>query len=581
MATRFPMPEAQTGPPHPGLLEKLLHQVRTGGLDDARMTLTALGVPEPADSGRWSDRNGSVFLVAGQPIYRNANYIRFVTLAAEVYDQFGFKKLAAQCLRSRNLQTEVDRDLEESSSTSNVIDRNIHPDEWRLLRQKLYFWLQIARVAYRENDCEWARTCVQRVLEISKKLDPKSEGLIADAHFRLAAIARQESRLNDAIESYGECLTSAFELLKQQHKCTDPLSPEGTLAARYLIGKSTALGLGYCFIEKGMLREARVAIVSGEILLWETKDRLNLQYCELLFARLLRHQAGRDPQNSGLLDQAREMLQSCMKVCTGHRPRFVYRVHYELGFVDLYSGEFGEAEGNFKKVLKAATDGNDSRWMANATVAMARLRFYQAQAARSEEDSQALLKDSLQLAIKAEAIAATGALRWGRGRAILMQARAEISLAALTLTPTETCRSLRDSAKEHLHTVLQMADLSNPAVRALPVLLLARLGHSEGNSPQARRHLDEWLAMKDQVQYAAIQALGAEVTREIMQQQKFVDIAAMPDDELNKEELVLELERYIFQRLEARKDLTDEEKAHLWGGARTSYLRRRKQVVGF
>jgi uncharacterized protein HemY len=43
-----------------------------------------------------------------------------------------------------------------------------------------------------------------------------------------------------------------------------------------------------------------------------------------------------------------------------------------LGFVDLYSGEFGEAEGNFEKVLKAATDGNDSRWMANATDAMAR-----------------------------------------------------------------------------------------------------------------------------------------------------------------------------------------------------------------
>ena len=57
------------------------------------------------------------------------------------------------------------------------------------------------------------------------------------------------------------------------------------------------------------------------------------------------------------------MLQSCMKVCTGHIPRFVYRVYYELGFVNLYSGESGEAEGNFEKVLKAATDGNDSRWM--------------------------------------------------------------------------------------------------------------------------------------------------------------------------------------------------------------------------
>jgi hypothetical protein len=77
-----------------------------------------------------------------------------------------------------------------------------------------------------------------------------------------------------------------------------------------------------------------------------------------------------------------------------------------------------------------------------------------------------------------------------------MKKRAEISLAAFTLTPTDTCRSLRDSAKEHLHAVLQMADLSNPAVRALPLLLLARLAHSEGDSPQAIRHLDEGLAMK-------------------------------------------------------------------------------------
>jgi tetratricopeptide (TPR) repeat protein len=582
-------------------LKELLQLVRTGSFDEAKKIIIGLGAPEPSPEAKWSNEIGDQFLHSNQPLIENLHYIRFITLAAEIYDHFGAYHLAEQSLKGHNLQAEIDRDLDLIADEVHVFHHDTQLEKWKLLRQKLYFWLQVSRVAYRQNKYDRARECVQRCLNIAKaKLGSMSEGLAADVHFRLAAIARQESKLDDAIEFYGKCLAWAFERLKRKQKGSDPFSPGDTLAARYLIGKSSALGLGYCFLEKGMLREARMLITTGQMLLWETADQLNLQYCELLFARLLRHSAGRDPEKRELLNQADEILRRCLEVCGKHRRRFVYRVYYELGFVALYSGRFREAESNFKKVLVVAK-GTDSRWTANAMIAMARLRFTQGQTATtlaselfnkaselfnkaSELFNKAseLFNKALAIAIDAEAIAKHAHQRWVQARAVLMQARAEMSLAMLPTTSEGSQKTLRRSARIHLESVLQMVDLANPAVRALPLILLARLNYSEGKVQQARSVFDAWLAIKDQVQYAAVRGLGEQVAQEVFPKKgDFLIEAGRPDEALNKKKLSLDLERYIFSRLEARKDLTGKEKAKIWGGGRPAYLHRRKQVMGF
>ena len=440
------------------------------------------------------------------------------------------------------------------------------------------------RVAYRKHDYGEARKGVLQCMRIGReKLTPMSEVLAADLHFRLAAIARQESKLDDAIHSYGECLVGAFELLKRKRSGGwSSLAPEDTLATRYLIAKTCALGLGYCFIEKGMLREARIVITTGQMLLWETADVLNLQYCELLFARLLRHSAGRDPNQRQQLFQAKEILQKCLSASAKHRPRLANRVHYELGFVELYFGHFRDAEKRFGKVLEAAKSERDVRWECNGMIALARLRFYQAHAASTPTTSRDIFDQSLALAIEAETTAKHAHQDWAQARAVTMQARVEMALAVLPSTPEKSRKQLLREAKRHLESVIRTGELSNPSVRAFPLLLLARLYRLDGDVARARTAFVEWSALKDQVQHAAVHALAREIEQEVFPKEgDFVVSAELPDNALNREQLALELERYLFTRLEHRQDLTDAAKALSFGLGRTAYLRRRKQIMGF
>jgi predicted negative regulator of RcsB-dependent stress response len=414
------------------------------------------------------------------------------------------------------------------------------------------------------------------------KLVPGSAALSADISYRLATIARQQYQLDEAIQLFGQCMAATFDVLKtDQH--TAGAHAGKLLAARYLVAKCSALGIGYCFIEKGLLREARIAISTGEILLWETKDWRNLQYCELLFSRLLRHEAGRDPKNAKLLAQADAILQELVRKSadTLRKPRFTLRVRYELGFVDLYSGRFRAAETNFDRVVEAATTAKDGRWLANGLVALARLRLYQGKAANSDEEASRLLEESGRLAANAGSIARQAGHRWSEARCILMQARAEMALAALPIATEDEEADRCRSADSKLQKVLEMTDLANPAVRALPLILLARLRCSRGDLPQARQFFDRWTAISPQVQYTAIQALGKEVEREFFASGRgFVINATTSDEDLNLQRLSRDLERYMIERLQARSDLNDAQRAKFMGISRNTYHRHRKKLLG-
>jgi hypothetical protein len=126
-----------------------------------------------------------------------------------------------------------------------------------------------------------------------------------------------------------------------------------------------------------------------------------------------------------------------------------------------------------------------------------------------------------------------------------------------------------------------MAMLSNPAVRALPLLLLARLHRLEGNLSEAKDCFKAWQSIKNQVQYTAIHALAEEVHQDLFfSKGDSIFKNELPDSALNKKDLTLQLEKYIFGRLASRTDLTDSQRAEIWGGSRPAYLRRQKQVMG-
>ena len=126
-------------------LRELLRRVRTGSLEEAKRILVELGAPEPSPEARWSETVGRQFFTVNLPFNENFHYIWFVTMAAELYDQFGAHRLAEQCLQSHNLQVEIGRDLD---LLTGLGDKHItiyvtDPEKWRLIRQKLYFWLEI------------------------------------------------------------------------------------------------------------------------------------------------------------------------------------------------------------------------------------------------------------------------------------------------------------------------------------------------------------------------------------------------------------------------------------------------------
>jgi len=565
------------------LLKKLLRLLRTGALDNVGQELAKLGAPPPRVDATWTDDAGIRFLKTDIPLAENHEYIRFATIAADTYDQLGLRELARKVLKSRQLLAIIHRDLETAESVEP--SGGLSKEGWRLLRQKLYFWLQVSRSAYRDGDLDYARQCVVRCQRVAKrKLVPSSAGLSADISYRLATIARQEFKLDEAIVLFGECLSATFFILKANRQGASSGYSDNALAARYLVAKSSALGLGYCFIEKGMLREARIAISVGEILLWETEDWRNLQYCELLFARLLRHEAGRDPRHSALREEARQILRPLVenKPEGLRKPRFTLRAYYELGFVDLYSGRFAEAESNFTTVVSASESDGELRWHANGLVALARLRLYEGKAANGPADAERLFHQCRKLAIDGEGIAKRAKHQWSEARCILMQARAEMALMQSAVLSADEKEELRRRAKSNLLRVLEMSELSNPAVRALPLLLLTRLHALSGDLAEARRHYEAWVAIKPQVQYAAIQTLGVEVVHELFGTGRgFVVNNQIPDEELNIARLSRDLERYVLERLEARTDLTDQDRANIMGyDSRHTYRRHRKSVLG-
>ena len=562
-------------------LKEILQLLRTGGLDEVGNRLIALGAPRPAPGAKWDTSIGRRFMRPGIPPNETHDYVRFATIAADAYDQFGLQEVSRQILDNNGLRADVDRDLELARSLK---AKELSEADWRLFRQKLYFWLQVSRSAYRDGKLALARQCVERCQNLADTiLIPKSAALSADISYRLALIARQQFELDRAIELFGQCMTATFDVLKTDQRVAGARQ-ERLRAARYLVAKCSALGLGYCLIEKGMLREARNAISVGEILLWETKDWRNLQYCELLFSRLLRHEAGRDPKNAKLLDQANSILQGLVDTSgdTVRKPRFTRRVHYELGFVELYSSRFQNAESNFNRVVEAARMAGDGRWHANGLVALARLRLYEGKATNSPDDAARCFTESRCLAVSAGEIAKRAENRWAEARCILMQARAEMELALLPSGPADEHEKLCRSADRNLRAVLEMTDLANPAVRALPLILLARLHSSLGNVPQARQFFDQWTAISNQVQYTALRALGKQVGGELFAPNRGFAINAQntADEDLNLERQSQALERYMLQRLEARPDLSDEKRAKILGVSRQTYIRHRKELLG-
>lgn len=506
------------------IVNEALRLMRIGSLDKAKKLLIGFGIPAPSATAKWSNEIGQQLLLCNQSPSENLDYIRFITITAELYDHFNAPSLVTKCLQSRQLQHDIDRDLKLAKDTS-LLHYDTNETGWRLLRQKLYFWLQVARLAYRENDYPCARQLVQQCLNIAQhKLSPIPHGLVTDLKYALASIARQESKLDEAIRCYQECLADALERLKRKSGETE------LKATKYLVGKVFALCLSYCFIEKGMLREAQTLITAGEILLWDTEDLLNRQYCKLLNARILRHMAGRDPRKRELLSEARESLKQCIEICQNYKPKFAYRAYYELGFVELYSEQFEEAKSNFEKVLKVTNCDKDSRWKANGLIALSRLHFHQSN-----------FKESLEIAIEAEALAKQAKQKWAVARAILMQARAELSLSISPETPTEQKKDLWQSAKGNLQHVIAMTELSNPAVRALPLILLTRLHLYEGNVAEAQSFFKTWEAIKGQVQYAAILSLAKQVEQELAPKDAEVDFIIkkdIPAEQLSKNKLL-------------------------------------------
>jgi len=257
------LPPDTTGRGSPELKE-ILQLLRTGALDEVGNRLVALGAPPPGPGARWDKNIGRRFLRPGIRQNESHDYIRFATIAADAYDQFGLKEVSRQILDSNGLRLDVDRDLELAKSLK---PKELSEGDRRLLRQKLYFWLQVSRLAYRDGELAMAGQCVERCQNLADTiLIPKSAALSADISYRLALIVRQQFELDRAIELFGQCMSATFDVLKTDQQAAGA-RPERFLAARYLVAKCSALGLGYCFIEKGMLREARNAISVGEILL--------------------------------------------------------------------------------------------------------------------------------------------------------------------------------------------------------------------------------------------------------------------------------------------------------------------------
>jgi transcriptional regulator with PAS, ATPase and Fis domain len=99
--------------------------------------------------------------------------------------------------------------------------------------------------------------------------------------------------------------------------------------------------------------------------------------------------------------------------------------------------------------------------------------------------------------------------------------------------------------------------------------------------PQARQFFDRWTAISPQVQYTAIQALGKEVEREFFASGRgFVINATTSDEDLNLQRLSRDLERYMIERLQARSDLNDAQRAKFMGISRNTYHRHRKKLLG-
>ena len=284
-----------------------------------------------------------------------------------------------------------------------------------------------------------------------------------------------------------------------------------------------------------------------------------------------------------MLQKADSILQRLAVKSTGtlRKPRFTLRVHYELGFVDLYSDRFQNAETNFTSVVEAAKTAGDGRWHANGLVALARLRLYEGKATNSIDDATRSFRESRDLAVQAGEIAKRAENRWAEARCILMEARAEMELALLPSTPPDENEKLCRSVDRNLHAVLEMTDLANPAVRALPLILLARLHCSRGNMPHARQFFDQWAAISPQVQYTALQTLGKQVGGELSPPSRGFSINAQStaDEELNLERQSQALERYMLQRLDARLDLSDEKRANILGVSRQTYIRHRKKLL--
>ena len=319
-----------------------------------------------------------------------------------------------------------------------------------------------------------------------------------------AAVLRQLGKLDAAQASYEEALELIYRRLEselEKHSDEAERAKEETTRANYEAAKVLALGVGFTLATRGLLKEARLNVMTALLMLASTGDVLRSAYARLLLASIERAEAGFDATR---LRRTMEMLKGPRRVFLQyHHPRYVSRVEYELALAKLYLAQAiaptspaesrrycAEAERDIRRVLNSSqTSGND-RWEVLCYIVSSRVARLKGDASHAAEFARRALASAASVSndIQAEAHIAYGevCLSAGKVKDALANFKTALSLAV-------------GNFKAHGACQLHLAD--------------AYL--TDGNVQKAVEHFELWKTIRDHVQHGIVRDMATEIEQRI------------------------------------------------------------------
>jgi tetratricopeptide (TPR) repeat protein len=539
-------------------VKRALEHIRIGQYGDAKRTLKSL-----EQMSRPSSRD--------RPAAEQVVLLRLATVQAEIADHDGHYDKAQAAL---SFHTWVRDELLDTPIAELRVTFDHRTDqEWKLLRQKLYYLWQLSVAAYRSGDYRESERLLTTATRAAESLQPTAHGLLTTLYYGSGKIALHGSAFGRAATMYRKSLVNAAELLtahrryavrRDGRKKTKSAIAHEIRATEYSIGKALALGLGQCLREQGRLEEAHTVVVAGRLLLDLGHDKDLAFHARLLLGSIERGSAGNTDVT--LLASARTHAAECVEHFMKHPGDVWLRAHYELALVLMQQGELVQAKSVMAKVLNRASKRDNKKWIANASIGLSRM------ARRA-----GLFKDAIADAQKARDVARAADHRKIERRARIALALTLYDAALVDVDPNIKLLEKAESELGRSPSTVAERDLHN---RAMLHLVTARVRNKMGDVVGSQRAYAEYQKIGEFVDVGRVRELAERVASEMGPS---LHVLQCPADEdvprYNLKTNVDTLQRHVVLKVEEDPSYsTVNEKARAVGMNRVAYWNLRKRL---